>query len=43
MTRGSFDRESAIRVYRENPKTMLFGSHDERLARLVEILPTLEN
>ncbi len=43
MTRGSFDRESAIRIYRENPKTMLLGSHDERLARLVEILSTIEN
>ncbi len=43
MAGESIDRERARRLYRENPKTMLEGSHEERLARLVEILPTLEN
>lgn len=43
MNRYGFDRERATRLYRENPKTMLEGTHDERLARLRNILPTVEN
>ena len=43
MARDGFDRERATRLYRENHKTMLDGSHDERLTRLQDVLPEVEN
>jgi len=43
MTRDGFDRERAAKLHRQNPKIMLEGSHVERLARLQDILPEVEN
>lgn len=43
MDRDGFDKERATRLYSENPKTMLDGSYDERLTRLHDVLPKVEN